>query len=435
MKKLLTIILLSAFALTAAAQHPSTGASSFTVDDIKVIFRPTVKDVINVRVYFRGGVSNYTQKQAGIEKLALSTVVHGGTHKYPGFAFKDTAEYYQIDMGMSSSFDSGNIDMECVSKYFDKAWEMLTEAIMRPNFESAQVELLRAKLIAEAKQAAASPAGHTADLLEKNAFEGTPYETDPDGTPETLATFTPADLSSYYQSILNKGQLFIVVAGNIDKQELANKVHASFAALPAKDYHQPEITAPVWNDHRVLSEQRQLPINYIAAIMNAPEVTSEDYPAFRIGTSILGSVLFMNVRQQMHLSYDPEAELTTHRIPYAHMSLSTSDPKRAISEMVRCLHFAQNITISDASLRHIVNSYIMGYYLQQESSAAITGSLGNAEILNSWVDQIQLPGKMAKVTPQQVQDALINYIKGLRWSYLGDDALAKQLVADGVFRQ
>jgi predicted Zn-dependent peptidase len=394
-----------------------------------------VKDVINVRIFFRGGASNYTAKQAGIEKLALETIVQGGTHKYPGFAFKDTAEYYQIDIGSATYNDYGNIDMDCISKYFDKAWELLTEALTRPNFESNQVELIRAKLIAEAKQAASRPDSYIVDLLEKNAFAGTQYETDPDGTPETLASLTTVDLETYYQSILNKGQMFIVVAGNISKKELINKVHASFAALPAKDYKQPALVEPVWNDHKVLAEQRQLPIDYVAAIMNAPPINSPDYPAYRIGMTVLGSVLFMNIREQMHLSYDPGAELVTRQMPYAYMSLSTSDPKRAISEMVRSLHFIKAITISDANLKHIVNNYILGYYLQQESSAAITGTLGNAEILDSWTTEEELPDRLGKVTPQQVSDVLNQYIKGLRWSYLGDMSLEKQMEADGVFRQ
>jgi zinc protease len=435
MKKIIAVIFFSGLVIMASAQQSSNNTMSFTVDGVKVIFKPTVKDVINVRVFFRGGVTNYSQKQAGIEKLALATVVQGGTHKYPGFAFKDTAEYYQIDIGSAAYDDYGDIDVDCISKYFDKAWTLLTEAIMHPNFETKQVELLRAKLIAEAKQASARPDTHVVDLLEQNAFAGTQYETNPDGTPETLSGFTGTDLQSYYESIRNKGQMFIVVAGNISKAELIAKVRASFANVAAKEYKQPVLNEPVWNDHKVLAEQRQLPINYIAAIINAPPMSSPDYPAYRIGSRILGSVLFMNIREQMHLSYDPDAEMVTRQMPYAYMSLSTSDPKRAVTEMVRGLHFAQSITISELSLKHIVNSYILGYFQQQESSAAITGTLGTAEILDAWTTEEELPERLGKVTPQQVADVLNKYIKGLRWSYLGDITLEKQLEADGVFSQ
>lgn len=434
MKKILLIVLVISMATKVSAQSSPT-TMSFTVDGIKVIFRPTIKEVINIRVFFRGGVSNYGQSQAGIEKLALATVSQGGTHKYPGFAFKDTAEYYQIDIGSAAYQDYGDIDVDCISKYFNKAWNLLTEAIMRPNFESNQVELLRAKLIAEAKQAAVRPDRHVVDLLAENAFAGTRYETNPDGTPETLASLTTSDLETYYQGILNKGQMFIVVAGNITRAELIAKVHASFSSLPAKDYHQPVLDEPVWNDHRVLAEQRRLPINYVAAIMNAPPMSSADYAPYQIGITVLSSVLFMNIRQQMHLSYDPGAELIIRRMPYSDMSLSTGDPKRAISEMVRSLHFVKAITISDLNLRHIVNNYILGYYLQQESSAAITGTLGTAEIFDAWTTQEELPERLAKVTPQQVNDVLNKYINGLRWSYLGDTDLEKQIEADGVFRQ
>ena len=63
MKKLLAILLLITGCCITTAQAQIQGATSFDVDGIKVIFKPTVKDVINVRIYFRGGVSNYSLKQ------------------------------------------------------------------------------------------------------------------------------------------------------------------------------------------------------------------------------------------------------------------------------------------------------------------------------------------------------------------------------------
>ena len=434
MKKLLAILLLITGCCITTAQAQIQGATSFDVDGIKVIFKPTVKDVINVRIYFRGGVSNYSLKQSGIEKFALASVVQCGTAKYPGSAFKDTAGYYGIDIGSATTYDYSDIDMDCISKYFDKAWDLLADAITQPTFEPAQVELLRTKLVNAAKQSETDAESHTFDLLEKNAFAGTVYETDPAGTEETLAAFKPSELSAYYQTILNKGQLFIVVAGKLTKDEIVAKVHASFGSIPAKDYVQPTLNEPVWNDFKVLAEKRQLPINYVAAIMNAPPVYSDDYIPYRLGMSILGSILFSDLRIRLHLSYDPDAGTEMRQMPYGFMAVSTSDPEKAVNEMGNELLMLKTHMITPAGLKHLINSYILTYYLQQESTAAITGTLGTAEVLDAWNTQDQLPEKLNKVTVEQINQVLNQYVKGLRWSYLGDIDTEHKMETDDAFK-
>jgi zinc protease len=432
MKKLLAILSIIGCVTTVKAQVP--GAESFNVDGIKVIFKPTVKEVINVRVFFRGGVDNYSLKQAGIEKFALDAVVDCGTAKYPGNAFKDTADYYGIDIGSAASYDYGDIDMDCISKYFDKGWDLLTDALVRPSFDAAQIELLRTKLVSAAKQSDTDPDSHTIDLLQKNAFAGTIYETDPGGTEATLAAFKPPELSAYYQSICNKGQMFIVVAGKLTKDELMAKIHASFGNIPAKGYNQPTLQERVWDDYKVFAESRQLSINYVAAIMNAPPVYSDDYIPYRLGMSILGSILFSDLRIRLHLSYDPDAGTEMRQMPYGYMTVSTSDPEKAVKEMENELLMLKTHTITPAALKHLINSYILTYYLQQESTAAITGTLGDAEVLDAWNMQDQLPEKLNKVTVEQINQVLNQYIKGLRWSYLGDMDTERKMEADGAFK-
>jgi zinc protease len=434
MKKIFAIILLFGSIATANAQLQPNTTMSFYVDGIKVILRPTVKDVVNIRVFFRGGVNNYPLKQAGIEKFTLEALVQCGTRNYLNNRFKDTADYYGIDIGSAAAYDYGDIDVDCISKYFDKAWDLLADAMMRPTFEAGEVELLRKKLIATVKQGESEPEVHNADLLIKNAFGGTVYETDPDGTEESLSALTPTDLEQYYQSIFNKGQMFIVVAGNISKAQLAAKIHASFTAVPAKNYVKPALTEPQWEDGKVQAESRELPLNYISAIMNAPQVNTDDFVAYRMGMSILSSFLFNDLRVRMHLSYNPGADVEMRQMPYAYMFVSTDDPQKAVREMKKELLYLKYNTITEETLKRLVNAFITTYYLHQESTAAITGTLGTAEVLDSWTSAEQLPDKLNGITTKQINDVVNQYVKGLRWSYLGNTNVEGRMESAGDFK-
>lgn len=418
MKKFLLIIIL--FYVSASIVLAQSATTSFDVDGIKVIFKPTVKDIINVRVYFRGGVTNYETSQAGIESFTLSALSQCGTKKYNADGFKNLADNYSIAIGADATYDYGVVEMECVTQYLNDGWSLFADAIVNPVFDAAEVELLRNKLLAGVQQAGTDPDKRSDELLIQNAFAGTPYATNPNGTEETLSKFTADDLKAYYRSILNKKRLFIVVAGKISKEELVKRIHESFAALPSGPYNATPLKAPVWNDYKVLAEKRDLATNYINAIMNSPEVGSPDYVPYRLGISVLAGSLFSDLRTDLNLGYDPGAESVMRKMPYSTMSISTTQPKQAALEMVKVLNLIRQYGVSVHGLKLLKSSYITTNYITQQSTSAITGALGEAEIFGGWENEEKLPELIDKVTIQQIDNAINQYIVGLRWSYLGN---------------
>jgi zinc protease len=373
MRKILITAILCLATVVVFAQ---AGTTAFYVDGIKVIFKPTEKEMVNVRVYFKGGVRNYTAANAGIENFALSATTECGTRKYSGDAFRDTADNYSINIGSESTYDYGDIQMQCISKYLNQGWDLFAEAVINPVFDAAQLELLRNKVQAAVAQMQSDPDKYIDHLTIKNAFAGTPYETDPNGTEQTLARFTAADLKAYYKSILNKNQVFIVVAGKITKQELIAKIHTSFAGLPSRPYASPVYKTPVWNDYKVLVEKRDISTNYINAIMNSPQVSSPDYVPFELGISVLSGSLFSDLRTQLNLSYDPGADAVMRKMPYSTMSVSTTRPKEAVQELVKVLKLVKQYGISVEGLKQLKSSYITTNYIKQQSTAAVKCNLG-----------------------------------------------------------
>ncbi len=425
---LLTVFSILAAFNTMFAQSPTT---SFDVAGIKVIYRPTLKDIISVRMYFRGGVTNYTPEKAGIEQLAIGAATECGTKKYDANLFKDIADQYGIEIGGGAEYDYANIDMVCISKYINQGWGLFAEAVMNPVFDANEVELLKTKVINNVKERESDPDKRADHLLLENAFKGTPYEIDPDGTEQTLTAITPNMLKEYYHELLNKNRMFIVVAGKISKEELIEKITSSFASLPLKPYKAVNYNTPVWNDNKVAVENRALATNYIRAIVNAPVMSSPDYLPYRMGISALSGSLYSEIRVKRNLSYDPGAHTERNQMPYAIMEVSTTSPKEAITVMMTQLNRAKNQRLLSSGLKELKSGYITSNYIKQQASNAITGNLGSAEILGDWRLFEELPDRLEEVTPDQIYKALNKYITGVRWSYLGDENLAKE--ADSAF--
>ena len=95
MKKYITSLLFLLAGLTAGAQTPAT---TFDVNGLKVIFRPTQKETVSIAMYYRGGVMNYAPEQAGIEHLALAAATTSGTKKYSVHDYKELSDEYGIDI-------------------------------------------------------------------------------------------------------------------------------------------------------------------------------------------------------------------------------------------------------------------------------------------------------------------------------------------------
>ena len=169
----------------------------------------------------------------------------------------------------------------------------------------------------------------------KAAFENSPYAIDPLGTEQTLGGLNAADLQNYYKTLLNKGKIFIVAVGNMDKQDLYEKILYAFGAFSSSPYVAENLKAPAWTDNKLVTEERDLKVNYVGAVMPAPEFTSADYVPFRLAIAGLGGNLYRTLRTQYHLSYDPWDNVLAFKIPVAMRRRSSNDPKQVMLAMMR----------------------------------------------------------------------------------------------------
>ncbi|OCX54501.1 hypothetical protein BEL04_09695 [Mucilaginibacter sp. PPCGB 2223] len=423
------ILTISLWLISAAMLFAQQHTTSFDVDGIKVIFKPTVKDVISVRMYFRGGVANYSAEQAGIEGLAVAGTTECGTRKYDANKFRDRADEYGIEIGGSTDYDYSDINMICVSKYFDQGWDLFSEAVMHPVYDDNELQLLKNKVIAGIKQEQTDPDAHIAQLVMRNAFKGTIYAANPKGTESTVLALPASVIKTYYEKLLNKNRMFIVVAGRISKDNLVAKIKASFANIPSMPYQPPTYEPPVIEGNNVLAEDKALATNYVSAVMNAPRMTSPDYTAFHLGMSGLSGTLFAEIRTKRNLSYAPGAYAANQQMPYAVMYVSTLSPGEAVSVMMEELNRIKASGVTASGLKELKSSYITSSYVKQQESNAITGNLGQAEIMGDWNLFETAPDKVEEVTADQILKALNKYIVGVRWSYLGDVKLANEAAA------
>ena len=418
----------AACASVSTAQTTTTPAvstvttTSFDVNGLKVIFKPTVKEVISVHMYFRGGNANFSADKAGIEDFALKAATECGVKTYNSNTFKDMADKYNINIGGSADYDYGYLALNCVAKYFNQGWDLFSKAVTEPVFDENEVQLLKQKALAALKTGETNPDDRIEKLAVQSAFKGTPYAYDPDGTEASILALNAADLKNYYYKLLNKKRMFLVVAGKITRAELEAKIKAAFTNLPSAPYEPAAYQNALFQGDKAVIEKRDLATNYMSAVMNAPVMSSPDYVPFRMGINALSGSLFSQLRTRYNLSYAPGAFSTIQQMPYAMMYVSTTNPKEAARIMIDVLNRIKRSTLTSAGLRDMKSGYITSNYMKLQNSNSVAKNLGEAEIMGDWNYAERMPDLINSVTPAQISQALNKYIAGLRWAYLGNEA-------------
>ena len=398
----------------------------FTVNGLKVILRQTQKETLVMSMYYRGGSSNYTTANAGIEWLALSGAVECGTTKYAANDFNEQVDEIGLHLNGNATNDYGIIKLSCISKYKDEAWKLFSSAIASPVFETQKFALLKEQQLNNLKAKFSDPDDRLKQLAQEFAFSKTAYAINPLGSVTSLAALTKDAVKEYYyNSLLNKNRMFLVVAGNISKEELEKKIAADFTAIPTKPYSSATITNNTITEEVYKIEPRNIATNYIAGVINAPGLGDADYPAFRLGVSILNSAMFDYIRLTKQLSYAPSAYITEGRISYLTLYASTSQSAETVKGMRMLIAFMKNKTQSEKAMVNLRKSQLQSYIRRQELMSQITDELGEAEIMGGWKLAENLPERISSITAEDVRDVMNKYANNISWAYIGDATSGK----------
>jgi zinc protease len=419
---LLSLLLL----LSAGGAIAQTSSTTFEVNGLKVIFRPTQKETVSIAMFFRGGVMNYEPANAGIENLALASATSSGTKNYSVHDYKELADEYGINISGASTTDYGVISLNCVNKYLNQGWKLFSDAIVNPTFDQAEFSNEKERIISVTHAREALPEALVEQMTMANMFKGTRYSTPPLGSETSLRKLNTDSVKNYYyNTLLNKERMFLVVAGKISREELEGKIKLAFAALKGKPY-----TAAAYSDvpltgNRLFTAQRNIATNYISRVMNAPTMSNPDYPAFRLAITVLSSYLHYKLRTEQALSYAPGATVKTLQMPYTSLYVSTTQPKKSVQGMMEAFIDVKEGSYNTNVIKEIQKSYRLDSYSDQESAVTLVSNLGKAEILGDYELEESLVEKVSAVTAAEVKRAFDKYLTGALWIFVGNEQLGK----------
>ena len=219
--------------LTAPAD---TSTSEFNVDGVRVILRRnTATDVIAANLFLLGGVQQLAPETQGIEAFLLAASERG-TKRYPKDALRVATNTTGSVISVEPEDDWTVFGLHATRTTFDSSWAIFADRVMSPTLDSADVELVRAQLLAAASQQRLHPDAELRIVADSLMFAGHPYSLSTEGTERSIASISRAMLRDYLTTQFVKSRMLLVVVGNVERLRLEQLVAVTLAKLPAGNY-------------------------------------------------------------------------------------------------------------------------------------------------------------------------------------------------------
>lgn len=297
----------------------------------------------------------------------------------------------------------------------DQALAILAAVLAKPAFPEKVVEREKARAIAGLKDAFTKPE-YLADRAFMSAiYPGQPYGQPGDGSPESIAGLTRADLVAFHDSHYRAADMALAIMGDIDRAGAEKLADELASGLPQGAAPQP---LPKVAD---LSAGKDVVIPHPASqshiLIGQPGMTRDDpdYFPLLVGNYVLGgggfdSRLLKEVRQKRGLSYSvysyfmPLKDRGPFMLGLQTRRDATDEALKVVRDTVR-RYLAEGPT--EAELKQAKDNLVGGFPLRLDSNRKILEYLAMMDFYRlppDWLDTY--PKKVAAVTRDEVIKAM-----------------------------
>lgn len=431
MNRVLLLLALVLLAPAAGAQS-DTGTTSFDVNGLKVIVRRnTANDVVAANLYLLGGVQQLTPATQGIETFLLRASERG-TKRFPGAAAREIPARLGSEFELGPAEDWTLFGFKSVGSTFDSTFAVFADRIIAPTLDSAEVELVRARMMSEERLADNNPDAVVQRIADSLAFVGHPYAFNPDGTGASLFSITLGQLRNYEATQMVTSRMLLVVVGNIERARVEQLVQSTFGQLQRGNYTWSAPHPPARLGRALVTREADLPTNYLLGYFVGPSARDPDYQALRVATAVLSGRFFTEIRSRRNLSYEVDAPFVERAIASGGVYVTTVNPNETLDLMKREIIRLKSELIDPKGLDRLVEQFLTEYFLKNETNGDQATFLASAQIYQGdyraashFVDDIR------RVRPEDVQRVALQYMHDFRFVYVGKVAsLNRALLAD-----
>jgi predicted Zn-dependent peptidase len=200
---------------------------------------------------------------------------------------------------------------ETIDEFEEKGIALFSDMIANPNFDSAEVEKVRAEIMGLLGRNSGSTYKVARNQFFASLFEGNPYAKTIEGTFRTIGSITIDDLKAHHRRIYSPENMIIAVGTSSDPQKIIDLLKNTLGQQPKSGIVPVEVVRPAnivgIKESRQRMEKEQVYI-YLGGLL--PSAKSPDAAALDVAAAILSKRLQDNLREKEGLAYSIGASIT-----------------------------------------------------------------------------------------------------------------------------
>jgi predicted Zn-dependent peptidase len=385
----------------------------FTIkNNIKVVFNKTCNvGVVAIRVFSPVAVINETMDNSGISYITSNLMMYSTKKRSNEILMRDLGNI-GAELSSDINYDVSGFSVSCLTEYFSKATEILSDLILNPVFDEKELFFEKQNIIAALKSRRDNIAMTSLDEFSKLFYCDAPYSVPVLGTEKTISTISRRNLFEWHKYSYNASNILISVAGNIDGSIVKKFLEKYFIDIPLGV----KFKEPIFDLERTKSITKKIKGKfnqaYIYMGFPAPTLFDKNFVSAKIINVILGSRmtsrLFIALREKLGLAYEVGAICPLRRKQNYFAVYIGLDKKNIDLTLRKIDNILKDLCAVDISEQELIDTktYMKGIYIMDRQTVSKQSYYyGLREVIGQGYEyDVQYLKDIEKVTIQDISN-------------------------------
>jgi zinc protease len=277
-------------------------------------YQDNSQPLINFKINFKNGAAADTKP--GLANFTMA-MLQGGTKSKSATQIFEEFESFGASYFFNAYWDECAAGFSCLSDFFNPCFEVLLDCIKNPEFSDSEFNRQMDKIAASIMQNSADPSYIAQVAFNKGIFNSHPYGHPRTGNLDDISSITKDDILSFYDLLMNKSDISIIVTGNFNEIDIDAIIEKSFSDLKQNSN---QVNIP----HHIAGKVPNVIAGKDDALqtnlrIGKPSINRHhpDYPAFQIINTIFGGYFLSRLnhvlRETKGLTYGINSYLDTRK--------------------------------------------------------------------------------------------------------------------------
>ena len=275
--------------------------------------------MVLVRVVLDAGARRDPADKAGLASLTADLLTEG-TATRSAQEIKETIDFIGGSLSSDADADYAIIGLQILRKDLDAGFDLLADVLLHPAFRPEELARRREATLASIRAEEDDPTAVAQKAFMQALFGNTPYGYPTEGTEETLAHITRADVQGFFKRYYEPSHAAVVLVGDLSAAEAHERLTRALAGWrgePVPPFVYPPLDEPAARQIRIDRSVTQAGIvmGNIGIARNTPDYEAVAVMDYVLGSGGFSSRLMDSIRTQAGLAYSVGSFFSPRKSP------------------------------------------------------------------------------------------------------------------------